>query len=115
MQNGDLSIWTAIIDKNNIGIDTRQKSNLNLVQNYPNPAKDITYFAFKLHKPTIITLKIFDLTGKEIATLIENEKKGPGKYVEKFSIANHSIKPGVYSLVMNTGDQILSRKMLVIK
>jgi len=72
-------------------------------------------FPFKLQKPSVITLRIFDLFGHEITTLIDRSLRGSGKYVEHFDPLKYDISPGVYYFVLSSGDNILRRKMVYIK
>ncbi len=56
-----------------------------LSQNYPNPFNPSTTIQFGLNKQTEISLKIYDVLGREIATLISNEIKSAGTYEVTFN------------------------------
>ncbi len=58
-----------------------------LSQNYPNPFNPTTKIQYELNKRQYITIKVFDLLGREVATLI-NEEKQPGVYEVEFTIAS---------------------------
>ena len=58
-------------------IDVNLSKEYKLSQNYPNPFNPITTFHFSLPKPGFVTLKIYDILGHEIATLV-NENRSPG-------------------------------------
>ena len=86
-----------------------------LEPNYPNPFNESTAIAFKLTKPGHVTLTVYDMFGKEVARLIDNEYRNFGKYIEDFDTSGHNLAPGVYSFVL-TGDGLsLRRKMLLVK
>ena len=112
-----LSVWTAIIDPEAIITDIPEKDQIPvaaLEPNYPNPFKQSTYIAYKLDMPQAISLKVYDMYGKEIATLINNEIRNPGKYVEHFDASVYDLPSGVYHFTL-TGDGLnLKRKMMLV-
>jgi hypothetical protein len=71
LNDGDLSIWTALVDPFIIGIEEEQYSMFSVEQNYPNPFKESTVISFKIKQPSQISLKVFDMFGREVATLID--------------------------------------------
>jgi hypothetical protein len=85
-----------------------------LSQNYPNPFNPNTYIKYQItnNLPRQVTLKIFDILGKEIATLV-NEKQSPGTYEVNW---NGSAYPsGVYFYKLVTGDFTETKKMILLK
>ncbi|MFP4469384.1 MAG: T9SS type A sorting domain-containing protein [Bacteroidales bacterium] len=115
LHNGSLSVWTAIINPfaTMIPEEAKEAIPLALNQNYPNPFRETTHFSFKLREKSIVTLKILDLMGREVARLIDHENKNPGVYFEHFDASDYNIRPGVYyfSLAGNNGNQV--RKMVI--
>lgn len=83
-----------------------------LYQNYPNPFNPITKIKFNIKVHGFTTLKIFDILGKEIATLV-NEKLRPSEYEVTFDGSN--ITSGVYFYKIKAGNYSETRKMLLIK
>ena len=86
-----------------------------LSQNYPNPFNPTTKMSFQIpnHKPqTLVTLKVFDLLGREVATLVNEEMK-PGSYEKLFDGSN--LASGVYLYRLNAGDFSQTRKLLLIR
>ena len=83
-----------------------------LLQNYPNPFNPSTNIRFNLQKADDVTLKIFDISGKLISTLI-NEKKPPGEYIVSFNGAN--LSSGVYFYTLQSGQIIETKKMVLLK
>ena len=84
-----------------------------MFQGYPNPFRESTFISFKLAESTPVTLKVFDLNGREIATLINNKMMSSGKYVEHFDAASKGLSAGVYYFKLIRGDKIMVRKMIV--
>jgi hypothetical protein len=88
-------------------------SGINLKQNYPNPFNPETIISFSLQKPEIVTLKIYDLLGKEVKTLINGMIK-PGEHKIKFSAIE--IPAGVYYYTLRTAAGMSeSKKMVLVK
>ena len=84
----------------------------NLEQNYPNPFNPETTIKFSIPNDGLVSLKIYDILGREISTLI-NKKLVKGSYEYNFNATNYS--SGMYIYVLSNGQSIKSRKMLFIK
>ncbi|MCK9421981.1 MAG: T9SS type A sorting domain-containing protein [Bacteroidales bacterium] len=110
-----LSIWTAKIDSVYVGTgpDPEPFVSLSLDQNYPNPGKEYTYFSYKVHAPATMTLKVYNILGKEVATLFKDKMIAPGKYIEYFDISKNRVPPGIYYFSLVSGEQTLKRKMII--
>lgn len=91
---------------------TEQPVNFTLYQNYPNPFNPETNIKFDLAKTDNVSLRVYDLQGKEIATLV-NEKLKDGSYTVKFSAAN--LSSGVYYYALKTSEGSITNKMLLVK
>ena len=115
LDGGSLSLYTALFDSVFVGVDKTPEKLLlfSLDQNYPNPGKEDTYFSFKVHTTTNITLKVLDIYGREVATLINNRQVQPGKYIEHFDISRYNPPAGLYFFSLNSGEQSLRRKMVI--
>ena len=93
-------------------------SSYHLYQNYPNPFNPVTKIKFDIQKSvvsgqnSIVTLKVFDLLGKEVASLV-NEALKPGTYEVTFNGSN--LSNGVYFYKLSAGNYIETKKMLMIK
>lgn len=87
-------------------------SEFKLYSNYPNPFNPSTVIQFDLPKAGLVNLKVFDILGREVATLI-NEEKQPGIYKVKFDA--ESLSSGVYVYRIVTGDFIQTRKMILLR
>lgn len=87
-------------------------SDFELHQNYPNPFNPTTTIVYQIPEKNFVTLKIFDVLGNEITTLI-NEEKEAGSYE---SILNaEGLVSGVYYYQLESGSYIETRKMILIK
>ncbi|MEO6694199.1 MAG: T9SS type A sorting domain-containing protein, partial [Ignavibacteria bacterium] len=103
--------WSQIIT--NISTVSNQiPDGYKLYQNYPNPFNPSTNIQFDLPKDNFATVKIYDLLGKEVTTLI-NEYKKAGSYVISFN--GNNLSSGIYYYSIETGNFNQVRKMILIK
>jgi hypothetical protein len=90
-------------------------SEYKLYQNYPNPFNPSTNIRFQINPPgrtRFTTLKIYDILGKEVATLI-NEKQSPGVYEVTFD--GSGISSGIYFYTLTAGDFKATKRFMLIK
>jgi hypothetical protein len=87
-----------------------------LYQNYPNPFNPSTTIQYEIGSREFVQLKIFDILGSEVATLI-NEEQGPGNYELKFSasVGNLNFANGIYFYRLQAGSFIQTQKMILLK
>jgi hypothetical protein len=83
-----------------------------LSQNYPNPFNPSTSIDFNLPSQGFVSLKIFDLAGKEVADLV-NGNLNAGQY--KYTFDASELSTGVYFYKLQSGDFVQTRKMTLIK
>ena len=83
-----------------------------LMQNYPNPFNPTTDIVFELSNRSKVNLKVFDLSGREIITLVDNYMSA-GQHSVQFNGTN--LSTGVYIYRMVTDNGILTRKMMLLK
>ncbi|MBI5403623.1 MAG: T9SS type A sorting domain-containing protein [Ignavibacteriae bacterium] len=83
-----------------------------LNQNYPNPFNPVTKINFEVPKQGFVSLKIFDVLGREVKTLV-NEVKTPGVYSIDFNGAE--LSSGVYFYRMESAEFTDIKKMMLIK
>ena len=87
-------------------------SNYSLEQNYPNPFNASTSIKYQLSHSAYVTLKIYDLLGREVATLVDAQQL-PGSYEYPWSGQNFS--SGVYFYQLAAGSIHLQKKMILLK
>jgi len=85
----------------------------NLYQNYPNPFNPITNIKFDLPKDVNVTVRIYDIIGRLVTTLISNEFKKAGSYEIKWDGSNFA--SGVYFYRIDAGTFVTAKKMVLIK
>lgn len=84
----------------------------NLDQNYPNPFNPKTVISYQLPVSKLVTLKIYDILGSEVETLV-NEEKPAGTHEVIFDA--ESLGSGIYFYRLTAGDYVSTRKMLLLK
>ena len=81
-----------------------------LKQNYPNPTRDITTIEFTIKTSGNVRLQIFDYTGRQVKTLID-QKTIPG--TTSIKVNTSDMKPGIYFYTLFSGEGVITRKMIV--
>jgi len=86
-----------------------------LYQNYPNPFNPTTTIQFDLPEQSIVTLKIYDVLGREVATLLENIAFEDG--TQDISFDGGGLSSGIYfyRVLINGGERQLVKKMMLLK
>jgi len=87
-----------------------------LYQNYPNPFNPSTTIEYDLPEKTKVNLTVFDILGREVAVLI-NEEQEVGTYRLQFDSGKirNGLASGVYLLRMSTDNYKITKKMLLLK
>jgi hypothetical protein len=101
-------------------IISKSPGTFRLFQNYPNPFNPVTKIRFDVAQHTPyplsrgenVTLKVYDILGKEITTLV-NEQLQPGSYEVTFDGSN--LPSGVYFYQLRTGDFVNTKKLILFK
>jgi hypothetical protein len=95
-----------------IEVDLSVPTDFVLEQNYPNPFNPTTTIDFLIVKAEFVSLKVYNLLGNEVATLV-NEEKSAGKYTINFNAA--SLSSGTYFYKIQAGSFIDTKKMIFLK
>lgn len=104
---------------NNNGIVNAEEENFSpkefvLHQNYPNPFNPNTKIRYALPADGYVTLRVFDILGKEVATLINNEWKTSGTHEVEFNI-NTGLSTNIYFYQLQAGNFISTKKMVLLR
>jgi hypothetical protein len=107
---------TYQLNKNNINeiflSDGSVITEYNLFQNYPNPFNPSTQIKYSILAEGLVTLKIYDVLGKEIAVLV-NEYKNAGNYSTTFDASD--LASGVYVYQLHVNDFVATKKLVLLK
>ncbi|MGD1046848.1 MAG: T9SS type A sorting domain-containing protein [Bacteroidota bacterium] len=113
------STRTIVVNAND-GIIVSVKDNTNQVtlerfelnQNYPNPFNPSTTVSFSLPSKSFVSLKVFDIMGRDVATLV-SEQMSKGTYSRHWNAANMS--SGIYFYRLQVGSLIETKKLILLK
>ncbi|MDQ7817774.1 MAG: FISUMP domain-containing protein [Melioribacteraceae bacterium] len=103
------NIFTSVFEELN---QNQIPEGYSISQNYPNPFNPITLIKYSIPKFCHVTIKLFDLLGKEILLLID-EDKNPGNY--EIYINGKDFASGIYYYKINAGEFLQSKKMVLLK
>ncbi|MFH0735499.1 MAG: T9SS type A sorting domain-containing protein [bacterium] len=95
-----------------VGEELNTLNSFILNQNYPNPFNPSTTFSFSLPEKEFVTLKIYDVLGKEITTLV-NEELNAGSYKNDWNAAN--LSSGIYFYRLQAGKFSETKKLMLVK
>lgn len=101
-------VVVSVKEKGNINIPTEYR----LDQNYPNPFNPKTTINYSLPKSGFMTIRIFDVLGKYVTTLI-NEEKSIGSYSVIFD--GSKLSSGIYFYQLSTDEKVITKKFVLLK
>jgi hypothetical protein len=101
------TIRTTLVEQSSNGIPAE----FSLGQNYPNPFNPTTVIQFALPKGSQVSLQVFDLLGREVATLVSQEL-GPGFFTVRWQAA---VPSGTYIYRLQAGEVVETKKMTLLK
>jgi len=107
--NALLVLEPSAVEKQNNGAIV---TDYQLAQNYPNPFNPTTNIEYAVPTTSNVKLTVFDMLGKEVATLV-NQTQANGVYRVAFDASN--LPSGVYFYKLDTGSQVLTQKMMLVK
>jgi hypothetical protein len=113
MDDGENSLLGAIVDPAIIGQEELYRQPGAQIQNYPNPFTESSFISFRLKEASAITLQLFDITGKEISTLIRGLSYPKGKHVTRIEAEELGLTPGVYILRLSAGNEQITTRMML--
>jgi hypothetical protein len=120
MHNPFYVIQVLLASKSLIGVEPISNEvpfRFELSQNFPNPFNPTTKINFAIAKAENVSIKIYDITGREVYELV-NSKLQPGKYSATWTSLNNrgeSVASGVYFYRIVAGDFIESKKMILVR
>jgi predicted acyl esterase len=89
-------------------------SEYNLSQNYPNPFNPVTKIDYSIPQNSYVTLKVYDMSGKEVAALV-NSVISPGFYSVNFNSVTYGLASGIYFYKLTAGNYVNVKKLVLIK
>ncbi len=111
----EITDYLTVKYSNTTGLNTLSNSipdKFRLDQNYPNPFNPATSITYSLGEPGLVSLKIFDILGKEISSLV-NEKQNAGSHVVEFK--GEGLPSGIYFYSLESGKFSATKRMILLK
>jgi hypothetical protein len=121
--NGDAKYYLANVQNYKSSLEKENFENIRfngsttplsfkLEQNYPNPFNPVTKIKYQIPNTNFVTLKVFDILGREVATLV-NEQEDAGIYEINFDASK--LSSGVYIYKLNAGNYSTIKKMIIVR
>jgi hypothetical protein len=111
---GDTCVYRTDLRDEIRNISSEIPKNFSLSQNYPNPFNPSTKFIYELNKKTLVSLSVFDITGREVAKLF-NGVQNAGSYEVSFDAGKYGLTSGIYFYTLKTDGFMETKKMILIK
>ncbi len=99
----------SVLENNNL-----IPSDYTLSQNYPNPFNPSTVIEYQLPEKSVVTLSLFDMLGKKVASLVDDEQNS-GVYKIQLSSNDFQLSSGIYFYQLRAGKYTAQRKMVLLK
>ena len=116
MFNPNVAKWIIFLYRGQIVVGIKDENikpnNYQLYQNYPNPFNPTTVISYHLPTFSNVSLKIIDVLGNEVATLV-NQEQPTGNYKISFDASN--ISSGVYFYTLRAGNFVQTKKLLLLR
>ncbi len=125
LHNANLSVYTAIIDTSLLDYSSSplDTGSINItedkvfkvkVENYPNPVENTSYFSFKLHKKTSVSLVIYDAVGNKVTKLV-NEPLEYGKHIFSLKPKELNMSYGMYYYVLKFNNKTVKQSPFIVE
>jgi hypothetical protein len=110
------TVFVSVDDPTGVAENEEIPRIFSLSQNYPNPFNPTTVISYQLPVNSNVTLRIFDLLGREVVTLVNEEQSAGWKEVEfQSAVGGGQLASGIYFYKLQANNFIETKKMLVIK
>jgi hypothetical protein len=118
--------WNSVMSTVGVNDLENMPTKFELFQNYPNPFNPTTTIRYSIPTPLnppfnkggttggFVTLKVYDILGNEIATLV-NAEKNPGTYEVQFSTSEYHLSSGIYFYRLTAGNFVDTKKIILLK
>jgi hypothetical protein len=106
-------VWSAALPTTRVDENKNVPRAAALEQNYPNPFNPSTAISFTLPKAEFVTLKVYNMLGKEVAAILNREKREAGSNTAIFT-APH-LASGAYFYRLTAGSFTETKKMLLVR
>ncbi|KAA3630642.1 MAG: T9SS C-terminal target domain-containing protein [Bacteroidetes bacterium] len=115
--DGTLSVWTDVTPfEVTTGItEPDVDSQVDELNQFPNPASGLFYISFKLHKSSLVDLKLYDANGREVVALFEHKQLGFGKHIFPVDPQELHLESGIYYPRLFVNGTVKTLKTIVVE
>ncbi|MCG3158498.1 MAG: hypothetical protein DKINENOH_05142 [bacterium] len=106
-------VWSRPLPATGVDDGAQMPGAITLLRNYPNPFNPATTISFQLAQPAVVTLKVYNLLGREVATLVNRELKPAGANAVAFEA--RGLASGVYFYRLTAGSQTKTQRMVLAR
>ena len=112
--SNEKGVWRRPLSEMITGVKSKSElpKDFILYQNYPNPFNPVTSIEYRVASTEYVTLKVYDILGREIVTLV-NEEKPAGTYEVKWNA--EGLSSGIYFYKLQAADFVQTKKMILLK
>jgi hypothetical protein len=118
INNGGIGPWSELnrfqIVLTDVEDETQLPKEFALMQNYPNPFNPSTIISYQLPNACKVVIKVYDIIGNEIETLVAEEKSA-GSYNVQFTMNNLQLSSGIYFYQLRAGAFTQTKKMILMR
>lgn len=116
LHNGKLSVWTHLINheqlETKLGVASPSAPDKFDFENYPNPSYDYQFVSYKLRKAANVSISLLNANGETVATIIDNEKREYGKYIERLELEELNLAAGTYAIVLKIDNAVVVNRLI---
>jgi hypothetical protein len=109
-----MKVRKYIPDHTNVDDHRRSEDEYILYQNYPNPFNPITKIRYEIRESGLVSLRVLNALGQEVK-VVDNEYKERGVHEIEFDASKYGLSSGVYLYQLITKNQIITKKMILVK
>jgi hypothetical protein len=112
LHGGIISVHTAIKDETQNNGAFRQDI-FTETEAYPNPIKEKSYFSYKLLEKTTVSLKVYNILGNVVCTILDSKTLPAGKYTESFNPSKYNLQTGMYYFLLSSEKGNITKKIII--
>ena len=115
-KNGNINLFgiKKINPSGDVNNRFKKETGFRLFQNYPNPFNPVTKIRYQILNPGFVSLRVYDILGKEIKTIVNDEKKA-GLYEADFDASKFNLSSGIYFYRLKAGSFAQTKKFILMK
>ncbi len=117
LANGTLTVWTDVtpFDVTTEIAEPSVDGQIDELNQFPNPATGLFYISFKLHKSSLVNLKLYNANGREVEAILEQKQLGLGKHIIPINPQELHLESGIYYPRLFVNGTVKTLKTIVVE